>query len=218
MITYFVCMCLTGSADAWHGELDLLALGEGVTPVKAVPCYEADSGADDNVDGDSPDLRREITNLELKVQNLETSISQPIQQAITFAWTEYNRHPDLSPLYPTVFMNNFEFSFIVYNPVTDSLLAPINFMKLVNCGMEKNDVNRCLGIFVLWLILNHRFFFVKHLKVEEQHPCDFRAKAKDVIEIYEELNKFSRHILSKSKGLYGHINVTRKRKQESVTS
>ena len=208
MITYFVCVCLLGSADTWHGEIDLFALGEGMTPVKALP----DTGAGDSVGGDSPDSLGE--NLELKVQSLERSIQQAIQQAITFAWTEYNLHPELSPLYPTVYMNNYEFSFIVYNPVTDSLLAPVDFMRLVNCGMEKTNVDRYLGIFLLWLILNHRFFFVKDLTIEGQHPCDFKAKAKKVLEKYEELNKFSSHISSKSSGVYGHISLARKRKRE----
>ena len=204
MITYFVCVCLSGSPDAWHGELDLYALGEGMTPVKAVV-----TDAGDSVGGDSPDSVGERTNLELKAVALEHQISQPIQQAITFAWTEYNRHPKLSPLYPTVYLNNFEFSFIVYNPVTDSLLAPGYFISLVSKKVEKNDVNRYLGIFFLWLILNHRFFFIKDLRIEEQ-PCGFKAKSKAVLEKYEQLNTFSRHICKRSGYGYGHISLARK--------
>lgn len=85
---------------------------------------------------------------------------QLIAQAITFGWTQYNRHRDSSPYIPTLFIDSTKFGLFVYNPVFDSLFiseTPLLFIA----DKLKSSVDKYSGIFILWLILYHRLFFQK---------------------------------------------------------
>ena len=78
---------------------------------------------------------------------MEHGMTQVIMQAITFAWTEFNRHPDQIPLIPTIYLNNFEFTFIVYNPERFLVWAK-QFVTFINLDIKnKDDVGRYLGFF-----------------------------------------------------------------------
>ena len=70
--------------------------------------------------------RHEI-NLEVeKVIDDTARIQQVTSQAITFGWTQYNRHKDLSPYIPTLYIDASKFGLFLYKPEKDSLFVTEN--------------------------------------------------------------------------------------------
>ena len=76
-----------------------------------------------------------------------------------FGWTEYNRHPDLSPFIPSLYIDSTKFAFYIYNPPKDYLLKADNSGRFIDEDRVTNPFDKYPGIFFLWAILNHRLFF-----------------------------------------------------------
>ena len=174
-------LIILGSRQTWHGELDLCALGVGVKAVLAGHSDETDSNMiEDEVEG-SQSYRKNF------------DCSQAIPQAIVFGFTQLNRHRHLTSLIPTVLLSHDSFVVLIYDPLTDSLMGPRCPFYFINKYItEKTDLRRYLGIFFLWLVFNHNFFFAKNLKDVEIIPCKFRKKMQkeNKIEEYEKLREF----------------------------
>ena len=181
LLSYFL-----GSRQTWHGELDLCAVGVGLTA--AIPDRSGDS---DMIDDDGEDSQGKRTNLEFIMD--WKAHSHAIAQAIVFGFTEFNRHRDLSSLIPTVLLNHECFLVLIYDPVTDSLMGPRNPVYYINKNItEETDPRRYLGIFFLWLVLNHRFFFAKKVRDVQIVTCKFRKKTEKEKKLreYEKLREF----------------------------
>ena len=124
---------------------------------------EGDVGTHDVSDDEDIQENRqgERTNLEFKKQIEPPGKGQAIGQSIVFGWTEYNRHKELSPYIPSIYINNKEYLFFIYNPELDSLISSTNYIKFLNekhpADLPKEDMYS--GIFILWIILNLRLFF-----------------------------------------------------------
>ena len=162
----------------------------------AGPSGDADSGDStmkDDDEGEGSQGKR--TNLEFKSGEIVEykARSQAIAQAIVFGFTEFNRHKDLGSLIPTVLLNHDCFVVIIYDPVTDSLMGPRGPVYFINKYItDETDPRRYLGIFFLWLVLNHRFFFSNRVRDVEIVPCKFRKKMEkeNKLEEYEKLREF----------------------------
>ena len=179
-----------GSEDTWHGELDMFGLGDnnqvcvGVTVAKDVSSGDVkDSDADSQgeCDGDS---QGEHTDLE--------SCKEPvISRSIVFGWTLFNRHKNLSPFIPSVFIDAEKFLFFIYNPVQDILLSSEDYIRFFNekcpCDLPKD---RFAGFFLLWVVLNHQLFFRQQLRgIDSPVASGFRNKILN-LEPYEKLEDF----------------------------
>ena len=179
---------LSGTEETWHGELDLFALGVGVTATTDV---EETSGAGDTgyVAADEEGSQGERSNLEFKtyVQQKISGIQQVISQAVVFGWTEHNRHRNLSPFIPSLYIDNREFLVLIYNPVQDTLMIAIHSVKFIEESFPLPAVYS--GIFALWIVLNHRLFFKKQIRSGiNEVECGFKSQV--TIEAYERLDTF----------------------------
>ena len=184
LITYHI----LGSRQTWHGELDLCASGVGITAARPGP------GDSNMTDDDCEGCQGERTNQEFKSRvNFDWKAhSKAIAQAIVFGFTEFNRHPDLSSLIPTVLLNHECFLVLIYDPKTDSLMGPRKPVYYINRTIKvKTDPRRYLGIFFLWLILNHRYFFSKKVRNVQTVACKFRKKTerREKFHEYEKLRE-----------------------------
>ena len=112
----------------------------------------------------------------------DENLCQIISQAIVFGWTEYNLHKELSPYIPTVFFDNKHFGIAVYNPDKDSLILTRDCVPFFGDGPE----GKYFGIFILWLVLNHRMFFRETLDV--YYDCKFKEQVD--IKNYEHLKHY----------------------------
>ena len=116
-------------------------------------------------------------------------LHQVIAQAITYGWTQYNRHRDLSPYIPSLFFDSTKFGLFVYNPKLDNLfVCEYPLMFIAEDTMTPDD--KYSGIFILWLILHHRLFFRKET-VYDQSKYDCMFKDQVAIESYEGLKEYS---------------------------
>ena len=117
---------------------------------------------------------------------------QVIAQAITFGWTEFNKHSHLSPFIPSLYLDKKQLGVLVYNPQDDSLMISEKSVLFINENMENED--KYAGIFLLWLILHHRLFFRKNIDFNyDDVACSF-IKQVDV-DAYKRLNTYSERIL-----------------------
>ena len=162
------------------------------------PPGDADKSIPDS-DGEDTDecedSQGKRTNLEFKSGEIMDSKahSQAIAQAIVFGFTEFNRHRDLGRLIPTILLNHDYFIVMIYDPVEDSLMGPRFPVYFINPNIgDTTNPLRYLGIFILWLVLNHRFFFVKNVRGVEMVQCKFRKKMEkeNKIREYEKLHDF----------------------------
>ena len=153
------------------------------------PSVDAGSNmVDDDGEDEDEDLQRKRTYLEFR-----NAHSTAIAQTIVFGFTEFNRHRDSSRLIPTILVNHEYFIVMIYDPVEDSLMGPRFPVYFINPNIEdKTNPQRYLGIFILWIVLNHRFFFVNNVRGVDMVRCKFRSKMEkeNKIREYEKLHEF----------------------------
>ena len=212
---YFV----TGSDATWHGELDLFALSMkeptvvDIVAAKNIEKGEGDAGTHDiSVDEDSLDStssQGERTNLEFKKQVEPPGKGQAIGQSIVFGWTEFNSHKYLSPYIPSIYIDKQEFLFFIYNPELDSLISSANhiifFYEKLSSDLPKED--KYSGIFILWIILNHRLFFRKNILGGFHLECGFTKQlSEESLQAYKELKEFAVFVQDKERDYdqWGH--------------
>ena len=174
-----------GSEVTLHGELDIRSL-VGITAAEKIPDY---------VDEEDTSLERRLSNGSVNVEFEKKSDDRPglqqvIAQAITYGWTEYNRHRQLSPYIPSLFIDGTKFGMFVYNPKLDSLfVCECPLMYITGGAMKPHD--KYSGIFILWLILHYRLFFRKETVYENSNRYCCRFKEHVRIQSYEELKDYS---------------------------
>ena len=177
-----------------------------------------DSGTHCASEDDGGGSQGERTNLEFLdvTQKTVSGMQQVISQAIVFGWTEYNRHNTLSPYIPSIYIDRHCFLISVYNPVEDSLLLPIHSVKFIEPLGISDPLEKYSGIFLLWVVINHRIFFKKD--VEVNFDCGFKSQIQ--AEPYKNLKHF--HAVVKNKFEVAHINCqsclkvcSKKRKRSS---
>ena len=200
----FILSLFTGSEHTLHGELDLMSEGVGLTIAERLAdvAVDAEEPTDSETNEEEETARLEETMVkEAAALQRQSSV---IAQTITFGWTQFNRHRDLSPYIPTVFIDAEKFVVHVYNPVSDSLLIynyPLAFIwDKVEPLNEKYS-----GIFILWLILNYRLFFRRDIDIIE-HSCKFKQHVR--IEFYEDLKEYRNYIRTRIPGVqFGRTTV-----------
>ena len=124
---------------------------------------------------------------------------QVIAQAITYGWTQYNRHRHLSPYIPSLFIDGTKFGMFMYNPKLDSLfVCECPLMFITGDAMKPHD--KYSGIFILWLILHYRLFFRKETVYDKSKYC-CKFKEQVTIQSYEELKDYSVCVRGHSDGI-----------------
>lgn len=190
-----------GSKDTWYGELDIIAGSPATGDVVAVKIGEVETNTEE--DSSSEEETDELegnpgdrTNVEVKFSGYNLSVNQLVTQAVVVAFTEYNRHREKGKCIPSVLIDRVSFRFVIYNPVDDQLVGSnsITFRK-------KEFVPR--GIFrpimVLWLILNHRIFFVRSPeRLQLYLKSRFQEKMSN-LQSFQNLHDYSENILPQSK-------------------
>ena len=207
-----------GSDETWHGELDLFSLGVGVTATTDIEetsntsdtCDSCDESADDSrVDiacggGDSETRsaalneeagsQGERINGEYKLDEKHKNVGgmqHVISQAVVFGWTEHNRHRNLSPYIPSVYIDNHGFCIVVYNPVKDSLILAIHAVRFIDEALGiRNSLDVYSGIVALWIVFNHRLFFKKDI----EHNVESGFKSQVAVHHYEKLTAFQSQV------------------------
>lgn len=148
-------------------------------------------GAEENIKrGNVRQLRRESSNCQ-RVNQCVTGntkgLYQILSQTIVFGWTEFNRHRNLSPYIPSVFIDDKQFGFAVYNPITDCLVLGKDYIPFFGPESEYPEAEypgtKYAGIFILWLILHHRIFFRNEMDFDFE--CNFKQQMN--VNKYEEL-------------------------------
>ena len=162
--------CLfTGSKETWHGELDLLTSG-GVS-LAVTEKLEADAeeentryeqASDDTDLSPKQQLQRSFSNGNRAKRK---EIEGVMGQSIVFGFTEYNRHPELTPYIPTILIDSNVFWTLIYDPVDDCLIAGNKVTAFVRSDpiFRYHKSDRFQGLFLLWVLLNYRLFFRKDL-------------------------------------------------------
>lgn len=172
---------LSGSEATLHGELDILSL-VGVTATGEIPDYEDVS----SMERQSSNGRG--VNLEVeKTTDDNPGPEQVIAQAVTYGWTQYNRHPNLTPYVPSIFIDGSKFALFVYNPKFDSLFIVDCPLRFIEEGTKKPK-DKYSGILTLWLILHYRLFFRKETVYDESYDCRFKKTVN--VKAYEELHDY----------------------------
>lgn len=195
-------MCI-GTERTWHGELDLLAGNEAIpmnaTNVGIVRPTEANLDDTQELqteeaveqEDDASSSQGDRTDLEIKTENIYSGLAlcQILAETIVFSWTEYNRHLDYSPCIPSVLMANGKFAAFVYNSVNDELYATTGYVHL-------SSKNQIVGIFSLWVFLNHHLFFRKKKQTALSKVCGFRSSlSSSLLKQYEELKEYKKQIV-----------------------
>ncbi|XP_060580567.1 uncharacterized protein LOC132737318 [Ruditapes philippinarum] len=179
-------MCI-GNNEIWHGELDLLAGNESA----AIQVNTANNDEEEeSVDQELIDTPGYRPNMDMKNDCIYRGqdLCQIVGQAIVFAWTEYNRHPEKSPLIPTILIRHEDFTFFIYNPKTDELYSPRELTKL---RPDENSPDKYAGIVLMWILLNHHLFFRHKLTVNKVIASGF---SKSNISKYSLINEFVKKI------------------------
>lgn len=100
------------------------------------------------------------TNVEEKCIGPCDELNQVIAQAVTFAFTEYNRHKTNGNCIPSILIDKEGFQYVMYSPADDILLVS-NRMNYVS----EENFEAATGFrpfVVLWIVLNHRLLFKKY--------------------------------------------------------
>ena len=186
---------IKGSEVTLHGELDIRS-HVGITAAGKIPDY---------VEEEFPSLERRSLNRRSVNEefNKKTDdgpgLQQVIAQAITYGWTEYNRHRQLSPYIPSLFIDGTKFGMFVYNPKLDSLFVSECPLMYITAG-AMNPHDKYSGIFILWLILHYRLFFRKATVYDEsEYCCKFKEHVR--IQSYEELKDYSVCVRGRTGGI-----------------
>ena len=209
--TFIFYNCL-GSQDTWHGEVDIIGLGDHI-PERVVVTTAKEIGSGDNNEDRCGDSLGEYT-------NQYTFKEQTISQAIVFAWTQYNRHKNLSPFIPSVLIDAEKFLFFIYSPAHDILLSCEDYIQLFNKKYPRDlSKDRFAGFFMLWVILNHRLFFRKQIVgIDSPVKCGFKEKMLNLA-AYEKLENFQLFVQRRKTNFdhwcTGNRNVLKRRYSDS---
>ena len=162
--TLLFTMCddfLAGNNELWHGELDLLAGNESAAIQVNTTNIDEEEDCEDQEHVGSPSCQ---TNMETKKEcpYKGQALCQIVGQSIVYAWTEFNRHPE-SPLIPSVLIMHEDFTFFIYNDITDELFSANGFTRL---RPDEQSRDKYAGIVLLWILLNHRLFFRHKLNIK----------------------------------------------------
>ena len=204
----------TGRLNATEGS----SSDEDTDPTVMDSGVAGDSGTHSASEDDGGGSQGERTNLEFLdvTQKTVSGMQQVISQAIVFGWTEYNRHKSLSPYIPSIYIDSHCFLISIYNPVKDSLLLPIHAVKFIEPLGISDPLEKYSGIFLLWVVINHKIFFKKDIEIN--FGCGFKSQIK--AKPYENLKNF--HAVVKNKYEVAHINCqsclkvrSKKRKRSS---
>ena len=209
-----------GSSETLHGELDMIAEGVVVTVAENLPndedvdiedevCETEDEGgetvewgAEENLKSRNVrQLRRESSNSQ-RVNGCVTGNTKDLykilSETIVFGWTEFNRHRELGPYIPSVFTDDKQFGFAVYNPVTDCLVLGKDYIPFFGPESEYPEAEypgtKYAGIFILWLILHNRLFFRNEMDLDFE--CNFKPQVN--VNKYEELQNYESSVRDNS--------------------
>ena len=153
-----------------------------------------DSGTHSTAVNKEAGSQGEHTNVEFKLDVKQKNVGgmqQVISQAVVFGWTEHNRHRNLSPYIPSVYIDNHGFCILVYNPVKDSLILAIHAVRFIDEALGiRNSLDVYSGIFALWIVLNHRLFFKKDI----EHNVESGFKSQVAVHHYEKLTAFQSQV------------------------
>lgn len=184
---YFV---FSGAPQLWHGELDILGGNDttGITSV-ATSAADQDSEQEDTDDNESP---RDCESPGDTNDMTKCNICQILSRAIVFGWTEFNRQRDFSPYIPSIMIDSSKFMFVLYNPQTDTLLTFEGFIHYY-------PFEDYFGLITLWVILNHRLFFIKH-SIDDTviPPCGFKRVMTEDLFKYESLMGYKESITAQT--------------------
>ncbi|XP_074648617.1 uncharacterized protein LOC141904068 [Tubulanus polymorphus] len=155
-----------GSADTWHGELDIL-IKDDLSEVSVL--------CETNPNSDSPENNR--TNIEEKFacNFIADCNEQASAQAITFGFVEKNRHCERLgfPFSRTFLITEDKIKLIMYDSRSDVLISTeeLNLIPVPN-GLEETAV-------IVWLFLNLHLFVVSLNSdiLSGFTPCGFRSAA-----------------------------------------
>jgi hypothetical protein len=194
-------MCILGSEEIWHGEVDMLA-GNKVKGENLVACTIQILDETDEVDPDEDTfLNHNISSVigvteEMKLCYSADKMNRFVAQSVVFAFTQYNRHRDLCRLIPSVLLSPTYFQVLIYDPVDDLMFRSNKFYFSFN----END---CRPWFILWIILNYRTFFQMKLSTSLNISCSgFGRTMKSCPEkfsIFEKMNSYNAQIIVKKK-------------------
>lgn len=134
------------------GDIDIQG-----TSIDATEQFECEDVSEEGDQGESPEDR---TNVEVKYSGVRPALNQVIAQAVVFAFTEYNRHKTNGKCIPSILIDQSGFQYVIYNPVDDILLVSNNMMFGSDDSFD--PVTGFRPFVVLWMILNHRIFFLKN--------------------------------------------------------
>ena len=189
----------------------------GVIATKNVGAGDA---LEDSSLGESSDQSQgDCTNLEVK-RAVEASVKeQAISQTIVFGWTEYNRHKDLSPFIPSVLIDSEKFLFFIYNPETDTFLNCGDYIPFFTKKCPPDlPKDRFSGIFIMWILLNHRLFFRSQMRGRGSPvKCGFKSQVE--LAPYERLQDFRENICIPRRAtnfnLWGYRGVLKRKRSDS---
>ena len=163
--------------------------------------------ADTDVTGteseDFSDSGGERTTVEVKLKIVD--IKQAISQNVVFAFTEYNRHPTKGAFIPSIVLSCDCFSFVIYNPAIDLLLVSGDIEYSFDADDELDENNFCRTFIFIWIILNHRIFFLHDVPFAERLIVSAQSSFHKIMEgssnklqCYKKLTDYSSHIYSGS--------------------
>ena len=223
---------IAGSDATWHGELDLLARGMkepnsvvGIVAARNIEKVEGDADMHDISDdeGSLDSNQGKCTNLEYKKHEEPSDKCEAISQSIVFGWTEFNRHKDLNPYIPSIYIDQEKFLFFIYNSELDSLISSANYINFfyekISSDLPKAD--KYSGIFILWIILNHRLFFRRKIQGGFHLECGFTKQlSKESLQAYQELKDYEVFVQDKEKDYdqWGHEPQMKRRMPDETLS
>ena len=137
-----------GSTKTWHGTPDLRV--RGVVFCEKSEEEVSDSESEDKEDKSSVSSDGMATNFEGKIKFRASNLPQVVATCVVSSFTESSRHPDKSPLIPTVLIDRLSYLVCLYDCERDVLLIS-NKKSLCTKGHLSRS-----GIALLWVVLNHR--------------------------------------------------------------
>ena len=132
-----------GSTETWHGTPDLRVRG-------VVFCENGEKEVSDSESEDEEDKSSVSSDFEGKIKFRASNLPQVVATCVVSSFTESSRHPDKSPLIPTVFIDRLSYLVCLYDCESDVLLIS-NKKSLCTKGHLSQS-----GIALLWVVLNHR--------------------------------------------------------------